>query len=175
MALVEFNYEGKSINIQCNRYDTMGSIFHQFITKADVNPNSVSFLYNGKMISNNNLSFVQIANIFDKQRNKMNIVVTNSLSTTSSQFTFLKCDGADEAMKDYAKMTILLAIQEHPDDHLKKCQLICSKFNERYGGLWNCSFMKEGSGWYHNGGYFMGILYQNYKVIIFNSPNLWRY
>ena len=39
MALVEFNYEGKSINIQCNRYDTMGSIFCQFITKADVNPN----------------------------------------------------------------------------------------------------------------------------------------
>ena len=87
----------------------------------------------------------------------MNILVTNSLSNNSLQFIFLKIDGADEAMKDYAKMTILLAIQEHPDDHLQKCQLICSKFKERYGGNRNCSFMKEGSGWYHFGNYFIGI------------------
>ena len=73
-------------------------------------------------------------------------------------------------MKDYAKMTILLAIQEHPDDYLKKSQLVCSKFNERYGGEWNCTFMKEGAGWYCAGNYFIGIKYGDYKVIIFNSP-----
>ena len=100
----------------------------------------------------------------------MNILVINSLPKTSSQFIFLRCDGADEAMKDYAKMTILLAIQEYPDDHLEKCKLIFSKFEERYGGEWNCSFMKEGSGWYHHGGLFMGIKYGDYKIIIFNSP-----
>ena len=173
MALVEFYYEGRNITIQCNKYDTIGKIFQQFTSKAEVNPNSVTFLYDGKIIFNNNLNFEQIANIFDKKRNKMNILVSNSLPKASSQFIFVQCIGADEAMKDYAKMAILLAIKEHPDDHLKKCQLIWSKFDERYGGRWNCTFVKEdaGAGWYCAGRFFIHIKYGDYKIMIFSSPD----
>ena len=57
MALVEFYYEGRNITIQCNKYDTMGKIFQQFASKAEVNQNSVSFLYDGKIISNKNFNF----------------------------------------------------------------------------------------------------------------------
>ena len=59
----------------------------------------------------------------------MNILVTNS---NSSQFQFVICEGADTSMKVFAKMTILLAIQEHPDDDSTKNDLIGKKFREQY-------------------------------------------
>ena len=154
MASVEFNYEGRNIIIQCNKYDTMGKIFRNFTSKASVNPNSIVFLYNGTSISNQNLTFDQLSNIDDKKRNKMNILVTNALLSSSPKFIFLAEEGADESMKDYAKMTILLALQEYPDDHPKKSQLIKNKFDEKYGGCWLCSFVKEGGTTftYHNPG-----------------------
>ena len=67
MALVEFYYEGRNITIQCNKYDTIGKIFQQFTSKAEVNPNSVTFLYDGKIIFNKNLNFEQI-DIFSNKK-----------------------------------------------------------------------------------------------------------
>ena len=64
MAQIEFYYEGRNITIQFNKYDTIGKIFQQFTSKAEVNPNSVSFLYDGKIIFNQNLNFEQIAIIY---------------------------------------------------------------------------------------------------------------
>ena len=172
MALVEFYYEGRNITIQCNKYDSIGKIFQQFSSQAGVNPNSVFFLYDGKIISNKNLNLEQIANTFDKKRNKLNILVCNSLLNTYSQFIFVRCIGADDAMKDYAKRIILLAIKEHPDNHLEKCKLILSKFYERYGGCWNCTFMKDdaGAGWFNVGRFFIHVKYGDYKIMIFTSP-----
>ena len=83
MASVEFNYEGKSIIIQCNNYDTLDKIIQQYITKSQVAPNSVSFLYNGDLITNKYLTFHQLSNSYDKSRNKMNVLVTNSISKSS--------------------------------------------------------------------------------------------
>ena len=37
MANVEFNYEGKDITIQCNKYDRMEKIFQQFMAKIGKN------------------------------------------------------------------------------------------------------------------------------------------
>ena len=42
-------------------------------------------------------------------------------NSSSSQFIFVEEKGADESMKDFAKMTILLAIKEHPEDDHEKC------------------------------------------------------
>ena len=57
MASVEFNYEGRNITIQCNYYDTLDKIIQQYLNKSQVDPNSVSFLYNGDLITNKNLTF----------------------------------------------------------------------------------------------------------------------
>ena len=70
MSLVEFYHEGRNILIQCNKYDTMGKIFQQFIAKTAVNPNSVTFLYDGKIISNKNLNFEQLSNNLIKKEIK---------------------------------------------------------------------------------------------------------
>ena len=169
MASVEFNYEGRSITIQCNNYDTMDKIIRQYLTKSQVNPNSVSFLYNGGLITNKSLTFDQLSNSYDKSRNKMNVLVTNSISKFSLEFNFLKSIGINESMKDYVKTTILLALQEFPNDNTKQCKLICEKFGNQYGGTWNCIKCKSGCGgaWINYNNYLIQISYGDYKFNIF--------
>ena len=168
MANVEFSYEGRNIIIQCNIYDKMEKIFQQFMSKVEANPNSIAFLYNGVAITNNNLTFDQLSNNYDKTRNKMNIIATNSSFSSPPEFIFLKCFGADESMKDYAKMTILLAFQENSDDYDEIVGLIVDKFEERYGGHWSCSLMKKGEGasCFGTVGYFIKLKYGDYKISI---------
>ena len=67
MANVEFNYEGKDIIIQCNKYDRMEKIFQQFMTKIGKKPDTLAFLYNGSAITNMNLTFDQLSNSDDKK------------------------------------------------------------------------------------------------------------
>ena len=173
MASVEFSYEGRNIVIQCNEYDTMEKIFQKFATKAQVNLNSLLFLYNGTTIANKNLTFDQLSNNYDKDRNKMNILASYSLSNSAPEFIFLKCIGANESMKDYAKMAILLAMKEYPDDYEKKNELIAEKFEEKYGDYWSCSFMKfnEGSALYRYFDYFLKIKYGDYKIYIVKTSD----
>ena len=167
MANVEFYFEGKNIIIQCNKYDRMEKIIQQFMTKVGGKQNSLAFLYNGNTITDMNLTFDQLSNLDDKYRNKMNIIVSNSLTNSSPQFIFLKSDGADESMKDYAKMAILFALQEHPNDYPEMCRIIAFKFDEKYGGYWSCSFFKEGGGsCFRYYDYFLKILYGNYTIYI---------
>ena len=166
MATIDFYYEGKNITIQCNKYEQLAKIFQRFLIKANVGQNSVNFIYNGNIITNMSLTLEQLSNRDDKNRNKMNILVSKSLINPSSQFIFEKNTGADESMKDYAKMTILLAMQEYPDDDIKKSFLIMDKFEEKYEGFWSCSFVKDGGTAFHYFDVFMGIKYGGYKITI---------
>ena len=139
MATVEFSYEGYNTTIQCQKYDTISTIIQSFSTECGVEPNSVHFLYNGTKITNSDLTFEQLANTNDKTRNKMNILVISS-KTPSSQFIFGDYKVADERMKDYAKMAILLAMEEYPGNYQKQSELIAIKFEERYGNRWSVSY-----------------------------------
>ena len=159
MASVEFNYEGKNIIIQCNNYDTIDKIIRQYLTKSQVDPNSVSFLYNGGLITNKNLTFAQLSNSYDKSRNKMNVLVINSISKSSLEFKFESVTGADESMKDYAKMVILFSLKEYPDDNAKQCRLIRNKFENQYGGSWICCKFKVGLG-------AINLIFKNYDICI---------
>ena len=96
----------------------------------------------------------------------MNILVTNALSSSSPEFIFTTEEGADESMKDYAKKTILLAMEEYPDDHIEKAGLIKNKFKEKYGGNWLCSFVREGGVAFVYFDYFLSIEYEDYKITI---------
>ena len=81
----------------------MKQIFQNFCSKAGASPNSVSFLYNGDKITNLEATFEQLANIDDKNRNKMTILVINTPNQSSTEFIFERVDGVDESMKDFAK------------------------------------------------------------------------
>ena len=170
MASVEFFYEGSSLTVQCNKNDRMKYIFQQFINKANINPNSVAFLYNGTIINNKELTFNELSNSDDKYRNKMNIIVTNSSQSSSLKFEFGNFKGFDEQMKDYAKMSILLAFQEAPDDGAERCGIIAIKFEERYGGEWACVIYEVGSGnlFFRTSNY-LAVKYREYKIVIFKT------
>ena len=75
MSLVEFSYKGRNITIQCNPYDKLQNIIERFLFKSGLNFNSVSFLYSGFQMSNLGLTFNELANIDDRNRRKMNIIV----------------------------------------------------------------------------------------------------
>ena len=164
MSIVDFYFEGQNILIQCNKSNKMKQLFQKFYSKAGINPNSVIFLYNGGKITNEDSTFEQLANIEDKIRNKMNILVTYTPYNSSSQFIFETVLGADESMKDFAKMVVLLALKEDPDNdgyNNNKFLLIVNKFREHYGGYWSCSFFKEGESIFNHVGYFIRIKYDN--------------
>ena len=72
---VEFNFNGKTLTIQCNEYDIIGQIFQKFAIKIGANINSLTFLYNGDGNINRNLQINQVINYFDKNRNKMSVIV----------------------------------------------------------------------------------------------------
>ena len=166
MANVEFNYEGKDIIIQCNKNDNMEKIFQQFMAKIGGKSDTLAFLYNGSAITNMNLTFDQLSNSDDKNRNKMNILVCDSSTNFSNQFVFQISENADESMKDYAKMAILFAMQESPHNYSKMSAIIGSKFEEKYEGNWLCIFFNEGGAYFHVYDYAMKILYGDYKIII---------
>ena len=77
MAEVIFDYESLYINIQCNINDKMKDIINKFLIKIEnKDQNILYYLYNGSRI-NEELTFNEQANDFDKNRKKMNILVTN--------------------------------------------------------------------------------------------------
>ena len=119
-------------------------------------------------IKNEDSTFYQLANIDDKNRNKMNILVTNIPNNTSSQFVFEKAEGADDSMKDFAKMVILFSMNEYPDDDDAKTKLIVYKFEERYRGHWSCYLYKKdlGGAFFRYSTFFFWIRYGNYDIVI---------
>jgi len=53
MNKVEFIYKGQPIFIACNLNEKMNDIFNKFIAKANIDKNSIYFLYKGKKIDGN--------------------------------------------------------------------------------------------------------------------------
>ena len=74
MAQVNFDYNGRSIMVLCNKNDTMRNIFQKFALKANVDINSIYFVYSGNYIVNQDLTFDQVSNYDDRIRNTMNIL-----------------------------------------------------------------------------------------------------
>ena len=73
-SVAVFNFKGQDLIIQCLKYDKMKDICQKCADKLKMDINSLYFIYGGTMV-NFQLSFIQQANIFDKERNTMNILV----------------------------------------------------------------------------------------------------
>ena len=74
MSKVIFLFEGIEVNIQCIKNEKMKDICQRYVNKIDRNINSLIFLYGGKQI-NFNLNYNEQANMIDKERNEMKILV----------------------------------------------------------------------------------------------------
>ena len=81
---VEFNYEGKIINIQSKTDEKMEDIIKRFTSKIGKKKEELYFLYNGDML-NENLSFNSQSKENDTKRNKMSIIVNNKLDENSDE------------------------------------------------------------------------------------------
>ena len=77
MAEAIFNYEGINTTIQCEINEKMKDIINRFLIKLEKKENNLYYLYNGTQI-NYELTFNEQANDIDKNRKKMNIIVTKS-------------------------------------------------------------------------------------------------
>ena len=84
MANVEFTYEGQYINIQCNENDKLEKIIQNFCIQIQKSKEQLHFLYSGQIISNYNLTFIELANQFDKARKILSIIVINSYYNNKS-------------------------------------------------------------------------------------------
>ena len=76
MAEVEFIYNGISITIICKMNEKMKNICQKFKEQAHINNNAnILYAYDGKVGINEELSFEEMANLEDKRRKKMSILV----------------------------------------------------------------------------------------------------
>ena len=77
MAEAIFNYEGINTTIQCEINEKMKDIINRFLIKLEKKENNLYYLYNGTQIDYE-LTFNEQANDIDKNRKKMNILVTKN-------------------------------------------------------------------------------------------------
>ena len=83
MAQVEFIFNGYKTVIQCTMNETFSSICNKFVSKIQANINNLNFLYGGYEINEfgPEITFNQIANILDKERKIMTLLVFERVST----------------------------------------------------------------------------------------------
>ena len=72
-----FNYEGNPTTIQCNANEKIKDIKSKFLLKISKKDTNLYYLYNGSQLIDE-LTFNKQANDLDKNRKKMNIIVTQS-------------------------------------------------------------------------------------------------
>ena len=85
-ASVAFTFEGIKVKIQCSTNDLMKDICQKYANKIGRNVNSLVFLYGGSNL-NFQLSFKEQANIIDRERNEMSILVYKN----ENDLTCTKC------------------------------------------------------------------------------------
>ena len=78
MVEVEFNYNNSKIIIQCKEKDILSTIIDQFLLKVKQNKENVYFFYKGVELNQSN-KFNEVANIDDKNRKKIEIIVQDKV------------------------------------------------------------------------------------------------
>ena len=82
-----FTFEGTEVKIQCSKEDKMKDICQKYASKIGRNINSLVFLYGGNY-PNFQISFKEQANLIDREKNEMNIIV---LKNESDELQCPKC------------------------------------------------------------------------------------
>ena len=105
MPEIIFQYKGEENIIYCELNDKIKDIINKYILK--IGKNNLYFIYSGNKI-NAELKFNEIANKFDKERNKMNILVFDEDNDINEKKIILKdficpncCDSILIKIQDY--------------------------------------------------------------------------
>ena len=134
MSKVDFNFNGESTIIQCNENDSMDSICSKFSDKIQIDKNKLIFSYNGKGGNefNKSLSFSEMANLEDKIKNKMSVLVfTNEGNNKSNNIIKSKVVICPEC-KEISKLNIKnykVTISDCKNKHIKE-NLSLSEFED---------------------------------------------
>ena len=80
MSKVEFNYRGINTIVLCKENEKMEEICKKYTSKTLIDINNVYFLYNGNQI-NLQLTYNQLINNIDRQREMMSVLVYNINNT----------------------------------------------------------------------------------------------
>ena len=151
MAQVEFIYNGKICLVQCQENKKMAEICNTFISKSNLSENDIYFFYDGHDGSqfDKNLTFIQMANSFDKSRKKMSIIVydkdnldNNNAKVRSKNIICLKCNELIKMKINNYRVNLFECKNLHNINNislkdLKKSQIIdltnikCNKCNDK--------------------------------------------
>ena len=89
-AEVEFDYESEKIVIQCGKNTKLKDIYKNFKFKANAEGKQLFYLYKGTILESDELTFEDIANQLDEDRNKMNVLVTEGERQLESHDCIIK-------------------------------------------------------------------------------------
>ena len=86
-------------------------------------------------------------------------------------FNFEHQIGADSAMIEFAKMCILLSLNEYPNDYSKEAEFIRDKFKEKYKNFWTCMIYEPGKGYISSfyRDFFIRVTYGNKTFVILQN------
>ena len=82
---IELNFNGVNTTVQTGKDEKLKDISKSFRFKAKAEDKALIFMYNGNIIQNDELTFNEVANLEDKKRNKMNLLVVEAEFTTQFQ------------------------------------------------------------------------------------------
>ena len=138
MNVVKFHYNGNVTIIQCKKGDKMADICQKFISKTSTEKNCIYFSYNGKAGKefNEDLTFEQMANSIDNEKNEMAILVFDineikqnnieNISIIKSKYIICPECGENVKMKfNHYKISLYGCKNKH-----KKNNILIDKFEE---------------------------------------------
>ena len=113
-----FNFQVTDILIQCSQEDKMKDICQKLATIIERNVNSLIFLY-GESNLNFQLSFKEQANIIDKERNEMKVLVYKN---ESDELICPKC--GEKINLNSEKINDIKSSIKNIDDNIKGTRII---------------------------------------------------
>ena len=158
---IVFNYNGINIIIKCGKHEKFKEICKNFRRQTKTEGKPLFFIYSGSQISNDELSFKELANYDDRKRKKMNILVNDIEDTESSQSQyFIKskeiiCPECKESTKfkiENYNIILYECKNKHETDllfdefdksqNINISKIFCQKCNNNKGNIYNNSFYK---------------------------------
>ena len=104
MSEVDYIYKTITTTIKCSKNEKMKDIFQKFVSKVNIDINSVNFLYEGNQIKED-LTFEKILNIYNRNQNKMVVIVNlknkedEKLSTSKMKYKNIICPKCGDISK----------------------------------------------------------------------------
>ena len=97
----------------------------------------------------------------------------DSAPPSKSSFNFIKVEGTDDSMLEFAKMVILLVLDDYPEpeNDWRKANKVAQKFEEKYGGYWCASFIKNGDVRFIYDDIYIKLSYKDYNIKIGRQKN----